>query len=56
MKQPMLTTAFFLMTLAVTDASAQQKPITGYAPINGLHMYYESTAAANRWFCFTAPS
>jgi hypothetical protein len=29
------------MTLAMTAASAQQKPTTGYAPVNGLKMYYE---------------
>lgn len=33
--------AFLLMTLAATGASAQQKPMTGYAPINGVNMYYE---------------
>jgi pimeloyl-ACP methyl ester carboxylesterase len=37
----MWTTAFLLMTLVATDASAQQKPTTGYAPVNGLNMYYE---------------
>ena len=37
----MRTTAFLLMTLVATDASAQQKPTTGYAPVNGLNMYYE---------------
>ncbi len=35
------TTAFLLMTLVATDASAQQEPMTGYAPINGINMYYE---------------
>ena len=34
-------TAFLLMTLVTTDVSAQQKPTTGYAPVNGLNMYYE---------------
>ncbi len=29
------------MTLVTTDVSAQQKPTTGYAPVNGLKMYYE---------------
>ncbi len=29
------------MTLVVTSVSAQQKPTTGYAPVNGLKMYYE---------------
>ena len=33
--------AFLLMTLVTTDVSAQQKPATGYAPVNGLNMYYE---------------
>ncbi len=35
------TTAFLLMTLLSADVSAQQKPTTGYAPVNGLKMYYE---------------
>ena len=34
-------TAFLFMTLVVTFASGQQKPTTGYAPVNGLKMYYE---------------
>ena len=34
-------TAFLLMTMAITDVSAQQGPTTGYAPVNGLNMYYE---------------
>ncbi len=29
------------MTLVMTAVSAQQKPTTGYAPVNGLKMYYE---------------
>ena len=33
--------AFLLMTLVATDLSAQQRPTTGYAPVNGLNMYYE---------------
>ena len=37
----MRTTAFLLMTLVAIDAWAQQKPTTGYAPVNGLNMYYE---------------
>ena len=41
----MKTTAF-IMTILLTMvfariASAQQKPTTGYAPVNGLKMYYE---------------
>lgn len=34
-------TAFLFMTLMMTAASAQQKPTTGYAPVNGVKMYYE---------------
>ncbi|MBV5325091.1 MAG: alpha/beta hydrolase, partial [Rhodospirillaceae bacterium] len=30
-----------MMTLVASAASAQQKPTTGYAPVNGLKMYYE---------------
>jgi hypothetical protein len=37
----MRTTAFLLMTLVAADASTEQKPTTGYAPVNGLKMYYE---------------
>ena len=37
----MRKTAFLLMTLVTTDVSAQQKPTTGYAPVNGINMYYE---------------
>src|SRR5689334_13955310 len=37
----MLTTAFLLMALVPANVSAQQKPTTGYAPVNGLKMYYE---------------
>lgn len=41
----MKTTAFFLsmfMTMLLSGAvSAQQKPVKGYAPANGLTMYYE---------------
>ena len=37
----MRTTVFLLMAMAGTALSAQQRPTTGYAPINGLHMYYE---------------
>jgi pimeloyl-ACP methyl ester carboxylesterase len=33
--------ALVLMTLAATGASAQQESTSGYAPVNGLHMYYE---------------
>jgi len=37
----MRITAFLVMTMAITDLSAQQGPTTGYAPVNGLNMYYE---------------
>jgi pimeloyl-ACP methyl ester carboxylesterase len=37
----MLTTAFLLTTLVPAEVSAQQKPTTGYAPVNGVKMYYE---------------
>src|SRR5438874_11834405 len=41
----MKTTAFFLSMLLTMlfsgIVSAQQKPTTGYAPVNGLKMYYE---------------
>jgi len=37
----MRITACLVMTMAITDLSAQQGPTTGYAPVNGLKMYYE---------------
>ena len=37
----MKTIAFFLATLVPAIASAQEKPTMGYAPVNGLKMYYE---------------
>jgi pimeloyl-ACP methyl ester carboxylesterase len=37
----MKTTAFLLTILVPALVSAQQKPTTGYAPVNGLKMYYE---------------
>jgi pimeloyl-ACP methyl ester carboxylesterase len=37
----MKTTAFLLTLLVPAVVSAQQKPTTGYAPVNGLKMYYE---------------
>src|SRR5271155_2420258 len=37
----MKTTAFLLTMLVPAVVSAQQKPTTGYAPVNGLEMYYE---------------
>src|SRR5260370_29793968 len=37
----MRTTAFLLMTLVPGDVSAQEKPTTGYASVNGVKMYYE---------------
>ena len=41
-----IKTTFLLLSIVMTifltsTASAQQKPITGYAPVNGLKMYYE---------------
>jgi pimeloyl-ACP methyl ester carboxylesterase len=33
--------AFLFMTLVTTDLPAQQKRTTGYAPVNGINMYYE---------------
>src|SRR4029453_17344548 len=38
----MKTTAFLLTMLVPAVVSAQQKPTTGYAPVNGLKMYYEA--------------
>src|ERR1043165_5431479 len=37
----MKTTAFLLTILVPAVASAQQRPTTGYAPVNGIKMYYE---------------
>jgi pimeloyl-ACP methyl ester carboxylesterase len=37
----MRTTAFLLTMLVPAVVSAQQKPTTGYAPVNGVKMYYE---------------
>jgi pimeloyl-ACP methyl ester carboxylesterase len=37
----MRTTAFLLMTLVPAAVSAREKPTTGYAPVNGVKMYYE---------------
>jgi pimeloyl-ACP methyl ester carboxylesterase len=37
----MRTTAFLLTMLVPAVVPAQQKPTTGYAPVNGLKMYYE---------------
>ena len=33
--------AFLVATMAITNLSAQQGPTAGYAPVNGLRMYYE---------------
>jgi len=33
--------AFLLAAIAITDLSAQPRPTTGYARVNGLRMYYE---------------
>ena len=35
------TTALILAMILSTVVSAQQNPTTGYAPVNGLKMYYE---------------
>ena len=40
-KSNMKTTAFLLTMFVSAVVSAQQKPTTGYAPVNGLKMYYE---------------
>jgi pimeloyl-ACP methyl ester carboxylesterase len=40
-RSPARTAASLLVTLAAAAASAQQKPTTGYAPVNGIKMYYE---------------
>jgi len=37
----MKATAFLLTMLVPAAALAQQEPATGYAPVNGLNMYYE---------------
>ena len=37
----MKPTALLLTMLVPAVVSAQQKPTTGYAPVNGLKMYYE---------------
>ena len=37
----MKTTALILTMLLSGVVSGQQKPTTGYAPVNGLKMYYE---------------
>ena len=37
----MKTIAFLLTMLVPAVVSAQQTPTTGYAPVNGLKMYYE---------------
>src|SRR5262245_64467583 len=36
-----MTTALILTMLLSAVVWAQQEPITGYAPVNGLKMYYE---------------
>ncbi len=38
---PLRKTALLFMTLVMAVASAQQKPTSGYAPVDGLKMYYE---------------
>src|SRR5262245_31523754 len=39
--QNMKTATFLLTMLLPAAAAAQQEPTTGYAPVNGLKMYYE---------------
>lgn len=41
MKIPTFIWMALLTGLLAGNASAQQKPVTGYAPVNGLKMYYE---------------
>ena len=38
---PVLTVSILLTMLLSGVVSGQQKPVTGYAPVNGLKMYYE---------------
>jgi pimeloyl-ACP methyl ester carboxylesterase len=41
-QRPKMKTIAFLLTMLVSSvAAAQQTPTTGYAPVNGLKMYYE---------------
>ena len=35
------TTAAFILMIVLSAIAAAQKPVTGYAPVNGLKMYYE---------------
>ncbi|MFO0977744.1 MAG: alpha/beta hydrolase [Planctomycetaceae bacterium] len=37
----MRQTVFFLLLFSATRLFAQEDPVTGYAPVNGLKMYYE---------------
>ncbi len=41
MKTAALFVAMLMTMLAAGVAAGQQKPVTGYAPVNGLKMYYE---------------
>jgi hypothetical protein len=41
MKTTVLAMTMLLTTLLSGVLSGQQKPATGYAPVNGLKMYYE---------------
>ena len=43
----MKTIAFFLATLVPAIASAQETPTVGYAPVNGLRMYYAVHGSAD---------
>src|SRR6476620_6449521 len=41
MKMTAFFLSMFLLTILSGAVPAQQKPVTGYAPVNGLKMYYE---------------
>src|SRR6476661_3442215 len=41
MKTAAIVITLFVTTMLSSVVSAQQKPVTGYAPVNGLKMYYE---------------
>lgn len=43
------TTAMLALTMAMADASAQQRPTTDYAPVNGLRMYYAVHGRTATW-------
>jgi hypothetical protein len=42
--------------MATADPQAGGSPVqTGYAPVNGLSMYYEIYGEVGRWSCCMAP-